>query len=1520
LLHVLKKLTWIAAGSGKTALVYVFDCRKLLKEQKLITWLHHRSIVINEILRVQSQQEAATTRLAYFYCVRSESEPERSKAESIMRCLLRQLAVTDSKTKISPAMLKIYSERKESGFEEVPMTIPACIDLISSTAKDRERTCIVIDALDECGSEDRQSILDALDNIVIRSGNPTKIFLSSREIKDIVFRLRQTPNVHIRATDNSEDINYYVRTEVDRAIRQGLLCAEVTPELRMDIVQCLCDKAQGMYVLLDTQNAKSLKLKLNLTRFQWVKTSVQSLRNSNVVVEEDFREQLGRLPPDLHDTYKPIYAQLLRLAPKSRALAIRVLRWLLCATRRLSTSELIAAVSVGPNGKHMKIAIQDVINACHTLVVVDTELNCFRLAHMSVKEFLEQHQDFREAVQNTVVAERCVVACLKEETVLREVHEANELLYRYAMLYWGRHCSLSENGRTQADIDVGPQGNQLHRLFKRFMVLEGTGSAEFRRTVTDAYRLVEAMEFGEKEYWKLARHSEQGARLRSCVWAEGQETPNFAACVWGFREILEDVRRTQPADLRMENIYGKTCLQIAISNGHDALVQLLVDRHADVNQGSGELPIHLAAATGNLNTLNILIRAGANIEARNWAGQNALMVAIKSLQPQVVERLIELHADVDVMDHTCDTPLHLAVKANIYSADLFGHGTPINVPDQACHTPLHLAILFGRTQILRRLLKLPDIDVNYFSEDRLTPLELAIQTKDADSISELLVHPKIEAGLLKTGRTPLLLAACQHSEDLLRLILQHYPMNLNDFAIQYHVDCSGKYHHGPIAQFWSDNNFLSPGAVSEHSFTGREYTATANFLAAAVLGSRKPLKDVLEALASRKDCRSGVGFRKALLSGTLLGSNGASRESFASDPIENALHRLLQHSSVGNPNQRDQLDRTPLWWAISTDNIPLATRLIAWRAVDVNIPDSVWGLPPLSVAILGGRESIAKLLIERPDININLQSNEWGQTPLIYASRLGCQTIVEHLLKKPDIALYLSDWRWRRTALSWAAGEDNAAIVKMLLPLSAGILNHTDNHGMTALSHACSVGAMDVIDILAKEKDIDVGIRDNEGQNALWFAMSQGLHLKSKFLLDYEDGIKIRNYQNQSLLAAAAINGHTSTVEMMTVDSDLAVKFGIETKDSDGRTPLGLAAGKGHVETVASLLKADSNFLRMRDFEGRDPLSLAAQNGHLPVVTLLLSTISASESTQLQNPSMRDSTGRSPLSWAAEYGHLNIVKALRSAYPYLIGLHDFQGRCVLSWAASGGHLSIVEFLLSCLEIRRILRDLEDFKRRSPSYWAKEFGHYLVAQAIEQAILEESLGASILHPRIRVFWQEHQLSARFKQTKTHYFIVDTGQTLISEAAQHGEAKAVKELLLRREIDPNKPDKSDHSPLWHAIQGDHKVVAWRFMGSKRLDDRGERLVREERPEWVLEDYILRRCFRTLHPCTAFPAFRVSQSRRFTTMNVQWSTKARQALRVHLIAKGWSATPTFDVETTQKKNRRYGAGARRWLNSRS
>lgn len=74
-----------------------------------------------------------------------------------------------------------------------------------------------------------------------------KVFVSSRDDQDIVCRLNNLPDVFIHATDNGEDIENFIRLQVNQSIKdKTLLSGNVTEGLKTRITSRLIEGAQGM--------------------------------------------------------------------------------------------------------------------------------------------------------------------------------------------------------------------------------------------------------------------------------------------------------------------------------------------------------------------------------------------------------------------------------------------------------------------------------------------------------------------------------------------------------------------------------------------------------------------------------------------------------------------------------------------------------------------------------------------------------------------------------------------------------------------------------------------------------------------------------------------------------------------------------------------------------------------------------------------------------------------------------------------------------------------------------------------------------------------------------------------------------------------------------------------------------------------------------------------------------------------------------------------------------------------------
>ena len=191
-----------------------------------------------------------TTPIAYFYCARVITEPERADPDEIMRSILKQLSCSKSYVPIKEPVVKKYKEKEEkadeTGCDPQKLTIDECVQLILALLEN-DPAVIIVDALDECVPARRHEILQALDTIIHRSANLVKVFVSSRDDNDIVCRLANSPNVFIRAIDNHKDIDRFVDIEINKSLEnQRLLSGVVSNQMKNRIIAVLQSGAQGM--------------------------------------------------------------------------------------------------------------------------------------------------------------------------------------------------------------------------------------------------------------------------------------------------------------------------------------------------------------------------------------------------------------------------------------------------------------------------------------------------------------------------------------------------------------------------------------------------------------------------------------------------------------------------------------------------------------------------------------------------------------------------------------------------------------------------------------------------------------------------------------------------------------------------------------------------------------------------------------------------------------------------------------------------------------------------------------------------------------------------------------------------------------------------------------------------------------------------------------------------------------------------------------------------------------------------
>lgn len=112
----------------------------------------------------------------------------------------------------------------------------------------------------------------------------------------------------------------------------------------------------------------------------------------------------------------------------------------------------------------------------------------------------------------------------------------------------------------------------------------------------------------------------------------------------GHMEVAEVLIRHPDLKVDQPNVNNETALMMASLRGLSNWAQRLIDKGAAVNR-PGWSPILYVASGGDVATLQVLMKAGADIQARNPAGSTPLIMAARFGREEVVMALVAAGAD-----------------------------------------------------------------------------------------------------------------------------------------------------------------------------------------------------------------------------------------------------------------------------------------------------------------------------------------------------------------------------------------------------------------------------------------------------------------------------------------------------------------------------------------------------------------------------------------------------------------------------------------------------------------------------------------------------------------------------------------------------------------------------------------------------------------------------------------------------------------------------------------------------------
>ncbi|KAL4939348.1 hypothetical protein BDV06DRAFT_225090 [Aspergillus oleicola] len=559
-----------------------------------------KTIMVSMIIDYLEQEFVLLSNIgiAYLYC--SFRRRPTQTFRDLLASLVRQLVQRDSA--IPDCVKETYSRSRN---RKIQPTVTELLQFLQAMSAQLSRVFIVVDALDECESTARESLLAAIHSLQDRYN--VNFLATSRYIPDTIAAFESCPSLEIRAT--MEDVWRYLRSQLSRlpsfVARNKELQCEIIAEV---------SKAVGGMFLLAKLHLDSLVGKRSQKAVQ---TALKSLPSGSNPYDSAYQTAMERIQGQV---------------PDQREMAKQVLSWITCAGP-LTTWELQHALAVEIGQPYLDESnvsdVEDIVSVCAGLVIVDEQSNIIRLVHYTAQEYFERTwtEWFPDAQQN--IAATCITYLSFDffehnynpndgmQSDNKRVDLSNYPLYRYAAQNWGRHR----------------QG----KLVDENLVLEFLDSKN--KVSCSAQTLL------EDKAWPVPKQLD-GLHL---------------AAYFGLEEIMY-LLDCSGHRLDTRDSLGRTPLSWAAGEGHTSLVKRLLGLGLAIDSTDAEFqtPLAWAAKLGHCDVVQLLLSEGADKQSRDKNGQTALCLAAKFGHRDVVDCLLRAGADADCKDNTNRTALSWA--------------------------------------------------------------------------------------------------------------------------------------------------------------------------------------------------------------------------------------------------------------------------------------------------------------------------------------------------------------------------------------------------------------------------------------------------------------------------------------------------------------------------------------------------------------------------------------------------------------------------------------------------------------------------------------------------------------------------------------------------------------------------------------------------------------------------------------------------------------------------------------------
>ena len=438
---------------------------------------------------------------------------------------------------------------------------------------------------------------------------------------------------------------------------------------------------------------------------------------------------MGELPKSLDGTYERI---LQDINEETWKFALRLFQCVAVASRPLRIAELAEFLAfdfdAGPTptflaGWRPEDPIGAVLSTCSSLLAVvnDKDVTFIQFSHFSVKEFLtstrlagasDHISRFHVSMTpaHTIVAQACLGILLHFDEEITNNSLKSFPLAEYAAKSWVDHARFD-------NVSENTQA-AVKRLF------------DPRRP---HLRILVWIYDPEIPWW-----------IRSEQLSQPRGTCLHYATLSGLPDLVKFLVTEFSPDLNARGFFDDvTPLHLASRDGNVEVARVLLKHGADVNARdiSKWTPLRHALDKGHVEVARVLIEKGADVGAQGVDDWMPLHWASRHGQAELAQVLLEHGADQDAKDIHGWTPWRRALDEGHVEVVrvLSQHNPAVSLQSKSKSTLLHEASRGGDVGFARTLLKF-DADANAQDKNKLTPLHFASQHGHVEVSRVLLLH------------------------------------------------------------------------------------------------------------------------------------------------------------------------------------------------------------------------------------------------------------------------------------------------------------------------------------------------------------------------------------------------------------------------------------------------------------------------------------------------------------------------------------------------------------------------------------------------------------------------------------------------------------------------------------------------------------------------------------------------------------------------------------------------------------